>query len=270
MRTLLVFTDLDGTLISLREGLYEPALETIKKLLKFQIPIIIATSKSPKEVELWQKRLGIYGPFIAENGGGIFIPKDYPLFVPKEAEEYEKRYWLVPLGKPYAYIRHTVKELRERGFKIEGFGDMTPLRVAQLTGLSEEEAILAKERLFSEPCLFEGDERSLRENLREKGLIFWQGGRFFHLQSDHDKGKAMEILLDLFRRNGLNSEIVALGDSRIDLPMLERAKWKIIVKRPGGISENPPKWDNLFITDQEGPWGWTEAISKLLKELHYG
>jgi len=265
----LVFTDLDGTLIELKQYLYEPALESIKKLLNLQIPIIIATSKSPKEVELWQKRLGICGPFIAENGGGIFIPKDYPLLVRENAKEYEGRYWLIPLGKPYHYIRHTIKELREKNFKIEGFGDMSPLKIAQITGLPEEEAILAKERLFSEPCLFKGDEKLLWENLFEKGLTFWRGGRFLHLQSNHDKGKAMEIILGLFKRSGLNFETIALGDSRIDLPMLEQANWKIIVKRPGGISENPPKWDNLFITTQEGPWGWREAISKLLKELGY-
>jgi len=269
MKKLLVFTDLDGTLIGLKEHLYEPALEGIRKLLNLQVPIIIATSKSPKEIELWQKRLGIYGPFIAENGGGIFIPKDYPLSVPKDFREYEGRYWLIPLGKPYDYIRHTINELREKNFLIEGFGDMSPSKIAQITGLPEEEAILAKERLFTEPCLFEGNEKSLLENLREKNLTFWRGGRFLHLQSHHDKGKAMEILLDLFKKSGLNPEIVALGDSRIDLPMLERADWKIIVRRHGGISENPPKWDNLFITTQEGPWGWREAIFKLLKELGY-
>jgi len=268
-KKLLIFTDLDGTLLDLRSYSFAGAEEALRVLRELQIPMIIATSKTRREIEFWQQRLGIRDPFIAENGGGIFIPKDSSLPPPEGARDTDG-YFVLSRGVPYATIRRIVQDLRQRGFRLRGFGDMSPQEVAQLTHMTEEEAQLAKEREFTEPCLFEGDEEALRVALKERGLTFWRGGHFIHIQGFHDKGQAMEVLEGLYRMKGGDFETVALGDSPNDLPMLQRARWPIIIRRTRGISERAPRIDQLTITQEEGSRGWGKAILELLRRLGYG
>ena len=73
----IVYTDLDGTLLDHDTYSFEeskPGLELLKKL---EVPIIFCTSKTRFEIEEYREKLGNSHPFISENGGGIFIPKNY-------------------------------------------------------------------------------------------------------------------------------------------------------------------------------------------------
>lgn len=265
-KRLLLFTDLDGTLLDLRTYSFSGAREALRKLRDLGIPVIIASSKTRREIRLWQGRLGLEGPFIAENGGGVYVPADFPLrprsFVPKE-----DGLLALELGRPYPEIRAAVEALRGMGFAIRGFGDMTVEEVAHATQMPLEEARLAKEREFSEPCLYEGDLGPLREALKERGLTFWRGGRFIHVQGDHDKGRAMEVLVALFREAWGDVLTVALGDSPNDLPMLLRADLPVVVRRPRGLSDRPPALPSLLVTEKEGSEGWGEAVEEVLRRL---
>ena len=71
-----------------------------------------------------------------------------------------------------------------------GFNDMTIEDVVHATGLSAENAAKAKQRLASEPFLWNGpsDElATLRNHIEEAGLGLLQGGRFYHLLSKEIK-----------------------------------------------------------------------------------
>lgn len=257
-----VFTDLDGTLLEIGTYGFEAAKPALKFLKEKGVPLVLCTSKTRREVEMWQERLGVSGPFITENGGGIFVPLGFPK---PQGFNSSNGYWRLELGTPYSDIRRVILELREKGFKIKGFGDMEAEEISSLTGMTPNEASLAKEREFSEPCLYEGELNALKEALAEKGLTFWKGGRFLHVQGFHDKGKAMAVLEDFFRKLMGEIETVALGDGLVDIPMLERAKWPVIVRRKGGLSEKAVSLKRFLLTEKEGPAGWAEAIMFILK-----
>jgi len=74
---ILVFTDLDGTLLDSDTYSYKSALPALKLIKNKKIPLIFCSSKTKSEIEMYRKRIGNDDPFISENGGGIFIPKDY-------------------------------------------------------------------------------------------------------------------------------------------------------------------------------------------------
>ena len=74
---IIVFTDLDGTMIDRDTYSFEIALPLLKELKKSKIPVIFCTAKTKKENEYYQKKLKVECPFIVENGGAIFIPKNY-------------------------------------------------------------------------------------------------------------------------------------------------------------------------------------------------
>ena len=79
---LIIFTDLDGTLLDLDTYSFKkakPALKLIKKENKKEknIAVVPCTSKTAEETKFYLKKLKIKEPFIVENGGAIYIPKGY-------------------------------------------------------------------------------------------------------------------------------------------------------------------------------------------------
>jgi len=66
-----VVSDVDGTLMDHSYDL-SPAKETIKKLQKLSIPIILCTSKTASEVKVIRKELNLTDPYIVENGAAIY------------------------------------------------------------------------------------------------------------------------------------------------------------------------------------------------------
>ena len=74
---LVVFTDLDGTLLDHHSYSWAAAEEALKELERRRVPLVLVTSKTRAEVEALQRKLGSVQPFVTENGGGIFIPHGY-------------------------------------------------------------------------------------------------------------------------------------------------------------------------------------------------
>jgi mannosyl-3-phosphoglycerate phosphatase len=269
MKQPVIFTDLDGTLLEHGSYSFERAIPALKLVREKAIPLIICSSKTRREIEWYRERLENQHPFISENGGGIFIPDGYfdPLELPAGlVASPDEGYVLFRLGAQYQALRRAVKELRKEGFGITGFGDMTAAEVAALTGLPEEQAVMAGERDFDEPFLFDGDASrivKLQAAIREKGFSHTQG-RFFHLMGNSDKGKAVTILASLYRRKYDDISTFALGDSLNDLPMLECVDYPVLVKKPDGRHDPRIEFPGLIKIEGIGPEGWNVALIKLL------
>ncbi len=270
MKRFVVFTDLDGTLLDHENYSFAPAIPALRLIREMDIPLVICSSKTRGEIERYREQLENRDPFIVENGGGIFIPSGYfesPVLASSgPSVAVEGVYEIVRLGASYQALRRAVCELRDEGFRITGFGDMTAADVAAVSGLAEENAALAKEREFDEPFLFEGDaagERELEGAIRAKGFDLTRG-RFFHILGESDKGKAVTILAGLYRQQYGEISTVALGDSPNDIPMLERVDYPILVKKPGGSHDPRIEVAGLIRAEGIGPAGWNEAAMRLL------
>jgi len=217
--------------------------------------------------KVYRKKMGLTGPFISENGGGIFIPKDYfniDFEFDKETDEYK----IIRLGTPYESIRKELGKLTEFGL-IEGFGDLTVEGVMKATGLPEKEAILAKEREFDEAFFFDGDEKGLQNAIGTIGLNWTRGGRFWHIMGQNDKGEAVRILTELFKEAAVKGEkikTVGIGDSLNDAPMLKAVDISILVQKKNGSYDPRVKCDGLIKANAPGPLGWNEELLKLTKK----
>ena len=123
---LVVFSDCDGTLLDHHTYRVDEAREGLAILRRKQIPLILVSSKTCDEMSELAAELGLDGPYIFENGGGIRWPR------------MEKTEYLSP----------SVEELRAGALLLEeAFGtrirfivDMTPEEIVALTGLSMERA----------------------------------------------------------------------------------------------------------------------------------
>ena len=271
-KKVIVLSDLDGTLLSYPGYSFEAAGPALRLLAEKKIPLIVCSSKTRREIEYYRKRMHNSDPFVAENGGGIFIPKGYFKRGDPSAEspvEDEGQYELIRLGVAYDVLREALQGLRRQGFAVRGFGDMTAEEIAQATGLSASEAELARHREFDEPFFFErsGEERErLLDRIREKGFKTTEG-TLLHLLGDSDKGKAALILARLYKKEYGAITSIGLGDSHNDLPMLEQVDYPVIVRKHDGTYDSRVDLPNLIRADGIGPEGWNRVVTELMARL---
>jgi mannosyl-3-phosphoglycerate phosphatase len=267
----IIFTDLDGTLLDSKYS-FKKALPALKVIKEKDIPLILCSSKTRAEIEHCRRKLRNNHPFISENGGGIFIPKKY--FRSKIQNLnfnilVEKNYFVIKLGTSYSRLRNALKELRSKGFAVKGFGDMTVKEIAQLTGLKISDARTAKKRDFDEPFVFHGDKTSvtrLKQCIKAKGFNYTQG-EFFHIMGNsNDKGKAVEILKALYRKQDGRIVTIALGNSPNDIEMLKNADYPVVVQKEDGSYDKRVKIKRLIKANGIGPEGWNNAILNLLQQ----
>ena len=266
---IIVFTDLDGTLADYHTYSYEEALPALDALKKNDIPLIICSSKTRAEIEKFRLRLDNTHPFISENGGAIFIPLDYFSFEFPYTRE-DSNYRIIEFGTPYHKIRGTLQKMQsEFPDTVRGFGDISAQEVANLCEIPSDEGVLAKEREYDEPFLLE-DKKILEkiQELAEKDhLRIIQGGRFFHLIGENDKGKSVSYLTDISRRAYEGIKTIGIGDSQNDLPMLQVVDYPVLVKKPDGSHDTNITLDNLIRSPGKGPVGWNFSVLELLEKL---
>lgn len=267
-RKLIIFTDLDGSLLNHDDYSYAKARPALRMMRSRRIPLIMCTSKTRKEVVELRKEMAFPGPFITENGGGVFFPAEYGgLRVEESIVIHNLK--CIPLGVPYGLIRTFLKSASE-DYSIRGFGDMSIEEIAGHTGLSREKAVLAKSREFTEPFVIEREERipSLVKAADEAGIKITRGGRFYHfLGSGNDKGRAVKLTKTVFERN-LRSPVttVGIGDSLNDMPMLEQVDIPILIPHPDGCYEETTL-PNIIRAPYPGSRGWNEALCPLLENF---
>jgi mannosyl-3-phosphoglycerate phosphatase len=267
MSPIVIFTDLDGSLLDATTYAFDAAQEALNALRVHGIPLIPASSKTRVEIERLRAGLDHHHPFIVENGGGVFIPKGYFDF-PLEGAVLRGPYQVLELGLPYVAVRLALKEIAHAlSCRIRGFGDMTTEEVAERMGLSVSDALLAKQREYDEPFIVESapppiDE--IRSNAEARGLRCTSGGRFDHLMGPSDKGLACRYLIDCYRRRYGAITTVAVGDSLNDLSMLAEVDRPMLVQRADGTYDPDITLPNLVRTQGVGPQGWNRAILSVL------
>lgn len=262
---LIVFTDLDGTLLDHHSYSWRAATPAMAKLAANGIPLVLNSSKTAAEMGELQRAMGLYGPYIVENGAAVVIPAGC---LGAEREEVQH------FGADHDAIIRTILVQRERGAQFQGFSDMSAAELAELTGLSEAEAERARRRMGTEPLLWQGSEAELddfRTALEADGLRLVQGGRFWHAMGHFDKADAARFLLNRFRALAGNEPVIsiALGDSPNDQRMLEEADIPVVIRGVNSEQVTLPASRRPMRSLKPGPEGWNECVLNLLFEYGY-
>lgn len=266
----LVFTDLDGTLLDHDTYGFEPARPALAMLAQKKIPVILNSSKTLAEILKIRSALGNAHPFISENGSVVAVPectfaglarKD-PLFQPQSGLLVKR------LGGDREEILDILNHLRQtHGFSFEGFADMDPARLSRVTGLTEDQAIQAGQRLSTEPILWQdtpGQWEAFAGHLAGAGLGWVQGGRFISISRPFDKKDGVACLLDLYTADmGSVPFTIGLGDSPNDQAMLDMMDIAVVIcsARCDQIKLNRPQ--TIIRTRARGPEGWQEAFKSI-------
>jgi mannosyl-3-phosphoglycerate phosphatase len=263
---LIIFTDLDGTLLERRTYDHRAALPALDLVRRREVPLVFCSSKTRAEQEELRARLGVTDPFVVEDGGAAYIDRGYFPF------SFDHRcsrgpYLVIELGIPYGTIRRTIADVAvETGIALRGYGDMSAAEVAALTGLDAASAVRAKDREYEETLVDDLSEEELSRLERAfagRGLTITRGSSFFGVKGTHDKGDAARSLIALYRRRYGNVVSAGIGDGMNDESLLAAVDKPYLVERDGG------GWAELTVTGLNavagvGPVGWKRVVSELL------
>ncbi|WP_376872874.1 HAD-IIB family hydrolase [Albirhodobacter sp. R86504] len=253
---LIVFSDLDGTLLDHDTYSWEAARPALEALRRRNIPLILASSKTAQEIAPLREEMGFsHCPAIVENGAGL-LPENNTL----DTE--------TTTSGDYADIIAALNRITPSMRTLyEGFNDLDDAGVAHLTGLSVSGARAAKARQFSEPGIFSGtpfERARFIAELAEQGVSVTQGGRFLTLSKGATKA---DQIATIKARLAPQARSIALGDAPNDLAMLGACDIGVIIP-------NPAQADNLDMKTQafqrapcEGPEGWAKFMLDHLEHL---
>jgi mannosyl-3-phosphoglycerate phosphatase len=260
MTQLIIFSDLDGTLLDTQTYSYAAASDALAKIKALQIPLILISSKTRAELMPLQRELGLTAPFVCENGAAIFWQK--------KSHFNGKSLWQSQAFVPErSYLLAQLHELRKaHEFQFTGFNDCSLSELVDLTDLAPAQAELAAQREYTEPLLWRDTPERLelfKTALIERGLHAEQGGRFLSVMGKCDKSAAMAVLIERYRAQGPIISM-ALGDSFNDEAMLQAADVAVVIKSTNSakLKITQPQW--VVRTIHEGPQGWQEAMDIVL------
>ena len=254
-----IVSDVDGTLM---DHFYDltPAKETITWLQRLGIPVILCTSKTKSEVKIIRDDLNLKDPYIVENGGAIY------------GEYSDGKEWEIILGKSYNILEQILNNLSKNiNFKLRPLNTLSDDEATNLTGLQGDSLNLMRDRHWSMPFLNPPD--TFDEDLKRLCEIYdvdiFRGNRMSHLLSKNsNKGIAIQKLLN--KHKNLNVQIIGLGDSPNDLPLLMNSNYKIIIsgiKGPNQLLLNQLKGNEFCISKKPHGYGWKEEVYKLVTKL---
>jgi len=267
-KSLVVFTDLDGTLIDHHTYSAERAKEALSQLAHHDVPVVFCSSKTFSEQRFIQQQLNITQPFILENGSAVAIPSGY---FPKSVLE---GYSFMPHISGYEIFRvahaerHAVRAIMRDFEEIKGFGDVSDTELETFTNLSGNALQRARERWFTETLvtpLSAEKVKGMSTKLAASGFFLSRGGRFYTIHSaEADKGKAVRWLSEIFRKTREQPPVfAAIGDSPNDISMLASVDHAFLVQRHDGSWTNL-KLPGLITIEGIGPEGFSAAVNLLL------
>ena len=260
---IVVFSDLDGTLLDHSTYSYEESMPGVNMLKEKSIPLVLVSSKTYDEMVILHKELKLEASFIFENGAGI--------------ANYNSGNYTISLNGKSSEELINFKSVIEQmlGVVITPLCHMSTDDIVQYTGLKKEIAEKAAMRKGSMPFIIKdssfvmslNDLNSYNNSLKEYELMMTRGGRFYHFSSiNANKGFALSKVIDEIKSTFGESEITsyAIGDSENDIPMLKVVDNPFLVR----------KYNNTYIetgvtvtvTNEIGPKGFTEMVYFIMNE----
>lgn len=258
----LIFTDLDGSLLHRDTFKFDEIKDYLKQLISKGIFIIPNTSKTEKEILEFNNELGSSLPYISENGSAINGLDLLNSNLPKELILSREKDSLIKI-----FEKSVPVNLQN---KCKWLSEMDKKKQSLIFGLEDDKLKMALDRKYTIPFLFEGNKserNELSKIVKNKGLALQEGGRVINLTDKVNKAKALQVFVRFFKKNNKNVKTIAVGDNYNDLDMLKTSEFPCLVFNDKfTLDEIPIK--NLITTNKPSPEGWADVIKKALVKVN--
>ncbi len=261
--TIVIFTDLDGSLLHRDTFQFDSIKDYIKSLVNKGVIIIPNSSKTEKEIENFIEELGINLPYISENGSSIhglnLITSNFPdkLILSREKEEILK-----------IFENKVPEKLKEKCFQIS---KMSKKEKENILGQKDEKLKDALNRKYTLPFLFKGDKNEknrLLKILNSNSLTFQEGGRVSNLCDNINKVKSMNRVIKILKKTEDKIKTIAVGDNFNDLEMLRNCDIPCLVFNDQ-FKLDQININNLIFSNKPSPEGWADVIKMALVKLGF-
>jgi mannosyl-3-phosphoglycerate phosphatase len=230
----IIFSDVDGTLLD-REGRipanWEAVLEATSDAL-----FVLTSSRTVEELLYVQQRLGLTGPFIAENGAVVVLTEEWIEAGTGNLLSIDGRVLRqMRLGTPALQLQPVIRGAAEAsGVTIEeqqGGGS------APLASPSPREPAPGRTHSVLLRLKGQGDsEARFRAALAAAHLTVSHSGRWIVVQGGTSKGTAvLQVRHHIARQTGREWLSIGVGDAENDRPLLEATHLRFVVRRPDGV-----------------------------------
>ena len=261
--TIVIFTDLDGSLLHRDTFKFDTIKDYIKSLVNKGVIIIPNSSKTEKEIEKFNEELGINLPYISENGSSIhglnLITSNFPdkLILSREKEELFK-----------IFENKVPEELKVKCLQVS---KMSKKQQENILGQKDVKLKDALNRKYTLPFLFKGDKNEknkLLKVLNSNSLTLQEGGRVLNLCDNINKVKSMNRVIKILKKTEDKIKTIAVGDNYDDLDMLKSCDIPCLVFNDQFIQEQI-NIDNLIFSNKPSPEGWADVIKMALEKLGF-
>jgi len=261
--TVVIFTDLDGSLLHRDTFQFDTIKDYIKSLVSKGVIIIPNSSKTEKEIENFIEELGVNLPYISENGSSIhglnLITSNFPdkLILSRGKEE------LLNI-----FENKVPEKLKEKCFQIS---KMSKKEKENILGQKDEELKDALNRKYTLPFLFKGDKNEknrLLKILNSNSLTLQEGGRVSNLCDNINKVKSMNRVIKILKKTEDKIKTIAVGDNFNDLEMLRNCDIPCLVFNDQ-FKLDQININNLIFSNKPSPEGWADVIKMALVKLGF-
>ena len=265
--TILIFTDLDETLLKENKYNYNILNSFIKKLLKYGCIIIPVTSKTYLEVIDILTHIKYKFPFSVENGAAYYLPikntKDYL---------YKK------ILNPYAVNKTKIRKVLNKDiFKnylqnIKFIENLPSIDQKKITKLNNKQLENFNSRQYSIPVILNGDKyfkKNFEASLLKYNLKVIFGGKLNNISGLHSKLNSLNFFTNQYKKKLRTKKMItiSLGDHQNDTEILNYSNYSGIIKNETYKVINLKKKNNIFRSFTSAPYGWVEVLKKIIIKM---
>ena len=260
--SILIFTDLDGTLLNRDTFKFDSIKTFLKELKNRNIIIIPNSSKTEDQIIEFNNEADFQFPFVSENGAIIhnlnFLNQEFPdkIILARNTHKIQN-----------IFDKNIHQDLKS---KCKVISSLTMSEQTQIFGLPENKLQQVFKRSCTIPIIFEGNNEeklSLKNILLKNGLDFKDGGRVLNLGDKINKADAMKKITQMLETKfKCKPKTIAVGDNHNDLEMLQNSDIPCLVKNDKFLNKNL-QIKNLIISKQAAPEGWVEIVKLALEKI---
>ena len=261
-KKILIFTDLDGSLLDKETFKFDVIKDYFKELVRNGIIIIPNSSKTEAELLDFNEQNNLDLSFIAENGSSIHRLNKIHQNLPDK----------IIISRTIDEIRNIYEENISLDFenKITHILELEREKQQKILGLPLDKIKLAIKRDHSIPIKFNGTESEKNEFtkiLKNSGLTIQTGGRIMNVCDNVNKSIAMSKALQLIRKQ-LDDEIITIGvgDNENDIEMIKQTDYPCLVKNDN-FDSSLINIDNLIKSSEPSPLGWADVIKTAIQKI---
>ena len=266
-KKIIIFTDLDETLLKENKYHYNILNNFIKALLKKEYEIIPITSKAYLEVIKLLKQIRYKLPFSVENGAAFYLPI-----------KHSKDYLYKKIVNPYALKKNDIKKILNKSIfkkylhQLKFIEDLSIIEQKKITKLNSKQLVDFNSREYSIPVLITGDKyfkKKFEETLCKHNLKILFGGKLNNIIGLHCKLNSLNFFSNQYKQKLRKTKIItiSLGDNQNDIELLNNSNYSGIIKNNNYKILNLKRKKNIFRSFTEAPFGWVEVLKKIIIKM---